>query len=67
MLFGKLMKKHLFLEVYCMRIFSLDNQKLRDIYYLRDFKKILTGNNFLMLSKILSNNSLGDFVCLNEL
>ena len=39
MLFEKLMKKHLFLEVYCMRIFSLDNKKLGDIYYLRDFKK----------------------------
>lgn len=47
-----------------MTTFSLDNKKLGDIHYLRDFKIFLTGNNFLMLSRILSNNSLGDFVCL---
>ena len=57
-------ENHLFIEVYCMTTFSLDNKKLGDIHYLRDFKIFLTGNNFLMLSRILSNNSLGDFVCL---
>lgn len=45
------MKRHLFLEEYFVRIFSLDHQKLSNIHYLRDLFLQLTGNKFLMYVK----------------